>query len=244
MPAANEKTVREIAVENPASVKVFESIGIDYCCGGKRTLSDACARAGIPVDRVLAMIAEAESGAQPGAGVNWAEAPLRALAAHIVETHHGFVRREIPRIQSLMMKVVGRHGGAHPELREIESIFDALAQELSPHMMKEERVLFPYIGEMEAAIERGDPAPPAFFGSVARPIAAMMAEHDDAGALLERLRELSGEYEAPDDACPTYRALYHGLEAFEQDLHQHVHLENNILFPRAAAMEAASLPVS
>jgi regulator of cell morphogenesis and NO signaling len=237
-----EKTVREIAVENPSSIQVFESLGIDYCCGGKRPLSDACASVGVDVGRVLRLLDEAGRVPQTPQSREWNEKPLRDLMAHIVETHHGFVRRETPRILSLLSKVVAKHGPTHPEILQIEQLFTAIGGELSTHMLREEQVLFPYVERMEQAVLAGNPVPPAFFGTVKHPIANMLAEHDNAGALLARIRELSNGYHAPGDACPTFLALYLGLENFERDLHHHIHLENNILFPRAVEMEQAHAP--
>ena len=155
--------------------------------------------------------------------------------------HHGYVRRETPRISALLTKVISRHGGSHPEVKQIEELFTAVSQELSTHMLKEEQVLFPYIARMEAAFLDGQHLPPAFFGSLTKPIANMLADHDDAGAVLSRMRDLSSGYEPPADSCPTFRALYQGLLEFERDLHQHVHLENNILFARATAMESSEV---
>lgn len=231
-----EKTVREIAIENPATIRVFETLGIDYCCGGKRSLSDACAHAKVPMDRVLELLANAgkHSGPEDNA---WDDARLSALTSHIVQTHHEFVRRETPRLEGLLTRVINRHGATHPEVRQIEELFLAIGQELSTHMLKEEQVLFPYIEKMETAVLAGERRAPAFFGSVTGPIANMVADHDDAGALLARIRELSGDFTPPEGACPTYRGLYQGLLDFERDLHHHVHLENNILFPRAIEME-------
>ncbi len=234
-----EKTVREIAVESPESVRVFESLGIDYCCGGKRPLSDACSHARVDVDRVLELLATASRDSQAPEAGGWDQKPLGDLIVHIVETHHGFVRRETPRIASLLTKVAAKHGPLHPEINQIEPLFTAIGQELATHMLKEEQVLFPYIARMEQATLSGNPLPEAFFGSVQRPIANMVAEHDDAGALLSQIRELSHGYTAPNGVCPTFLALYAGLEEFERDLHQHIHLENNILFPRAIEMEKA-----
>ena len=239
METITEKTVRDIAIENPSSVRVFESLGIDYCCGGKRPLSEACSHANIDVDRVLELLATAHRDSQaPGVG-EWRDKPLGDLIAHIIETHHAFVRRETPRIASLLTKVAAKHGPLHPEINQIEPLFTAIAQELSTHMLKEEQVLFPYVSRMEQATLSGNPIPEAFFGSVQRPIANMVAEHDDAGALLSQISELSDGYTTPSGACPTFLALYRGLEEFERDLHQHIHLENNILFPRAIEMEQA-----
>lgn len=236
MTTTSERTVREIALENPASFRVFESLGIDYCCGGKQSLKDACLRAGVPEESVLKLLANLETARHEESG-RWTEAPLAELTAHIVSRHHDFVRSESTRLAALLEKVVARHGKAQPELASIQETFIELVRELSTHMLKEEQVLFPYLNSMDAAIHAGKPAPPAFFGSVKNPIGHMLADHDDAGALLARMSSLSDRYQAPPDACPSYKALYHGLEEFERDLHRHVHLENNILFPRSLEME-------
>jgi len=229
-----DQTVGEIVSQTPSSIRVFESLGIDYCCGGKRTLSEACARSGVATESVLAQIEKAVTDSHPSADQKrWVAAPLTDIIAEIVNRHHAFVRRELPRLNALAAKVSSRHGETHPELAEIEQSFAALADELSMHLMKEERILFPYIAALEAEGTR----PAACFGSVASPIANMVAEHDDAGALLAKMRELSNGYQLPDEACNSYRALYLGLEEFERDLHQHIHLENNILFPRAIELE-------
>ena len=230
------QTVREIAIEHPATVRVFESLGIDYCCGGKRTLKDACERAGVPVERTLDLLAQIEEHT-PSEAANWAGASVQELISHIVGRHHSYVRSETPRLMTMFDKVVSRHGQDHPELASIRDLFSALTQELFAHMLKEEHVLFPYLEKMDAAVTLGEIPPPAVFGSVEMPISRMLADHDDAGELLAKMRVLSSGYSAPESACPTYRALYHGLEEFERDLHQHVHLENNILFPRALHME-------
>lgn len=237
MQTITEKTVREIVIENPASMPVFESFGIDYCCGGGRLLSDACVRAGVDVDHLLLLIERAKRDSRKKDARNWREEPLCDLMIYIVDKHHSFVRQETPRIEALLMKVAAKHGAGHAELHEIKALFGAIGQELSTHMIKEEHVLFPYIKRMEEAAETRGPRPQACFDSVKRPIANMIAEHDDAGALLERIRELANGYTVPGGACASFQALYGALEAFERDLHQHVHLENNILFPRAVAME-------
>ena len=239
MQTVTEKTVRGIAIENPASIRVFESLGIDYCCGGKRSLSEACAQADVAIDCVLEQLAQVARDSQPSQSEEWKERPVRDLIAHIVEKHHRFVRQETPRVDSLLAKVAAKHGPTHPEILQIELLFTAIGQELATHMLKEEHVLFPYLEQMEQAARSGSPMPSSCFGSVQRPIANMVAEHDDAGALLARIRQLSNGYTAPSGACPTFVALYRGLEEFERDLHRHVHLENNILFPRAVEMEQA-----
>jgi regulator of cell morphogenesis and NO signaling len=230
------QTVREIAIEHPTTVRIFESLGIDYCCGGKRTLNDACERAGVSVQCALDLLATVEEAA-PVDVANWAGASAGELIGHIVGRHHNYVRSESPRLVIMLDKDVSRHGQEHPELASIRDLFGALTQELSAHMLKEENILFPCFEQMESAISRGADPPPAVFGSVETPISRMLADHDDAGELLAEMRGLFSGYRVPDSACPTYGAFYHGLEEFERDLHHHVHLENNILFPRALHME-------
>lgn len=231
-----DQTVREIAIENPATVRVFESLGIDYCCGGRRPLKEACERANIPLDRIMELLAKADES-DPEDSRRWSDASLSDLTGHIVARHHAFVRQEVPRLEGLLDKVVTRHGEAHPELLSIQKLFAAMAQELTTHMLKEEQVLFPYLEKMEAAVRESGTVPPAFFGSLQNPIARMLADHDDAGELTSKIRHLSANYQAPESACPSYRGLYRGLADFERDLHRHVHLENNILFPRAIDTE-------
>jgi regulator of cell morphogenesis and NO signaling len=233
-----DNTVREIAIERPATVHLFESLGIDYCCGGERSLDDACRRANVPLDEALRLLARADE--QPSAvESNWANTNLAELTEHIVGQHHGYVRSESPRLIAMLDKVVTRHGEAHPEVASIRELFWAMVDELLAHMMKEENVLFPHLVRMENALREGRSIPPAMFGSVEVPISRMLADHDDAGELAARVRTLSADFLPPEDACPTYRALYKGLEEFERDLHQHIHLENNILFPRALESERA-----
>ncbi len=230
----NQQTIREIAVTNPAAVRVFESFGIDYCCGGGKSLEEACAQQGVPIEKVLESLA-APQPAAAGDADQWQDATLTALIAHIVGKHHGFVRRETPRLLALLQKVQETHGASHRELQPIEEAFDALARELEVHMFKEEKILFPYVQRLEAGSATRPP-----FGTVANPIRMMVAEHDSAGELLKRIRSASGNFVTPHDVCPTYEVLYRGLEEFERDLHRHVHLENNILFPRAVKLEGKS----
>ena len=238
MPIHSEQTVREIALANPATTRVFEQLGIDYCCGGNLPLSTACARANVSLEGVLGSL-ETCHGAPEMNVPN--DAALGDLTRHIIDRHHGYVRRESPRIHALLDKVCQKHGGSHGELLEIRTLFTGLDAELSQHMAKEERILFPYIGALA-----GPAAPAGCFGSVENPIAAMVADHEDAGGILSEIRALTNQYTVPDGACPTFRALYGALEEFERDLHWHVHLENNILFPRAISAERAlrNAPVS
>jgi regulator of cell morphogenesis and NO signaling len=230
-----EKTVRELALEIPAATRVFERLHIDYCCGGNRTLEEACRTAGVSVERVM----EALEGEKAGGAVarEWAREPLGELVAHIQGTHHVYTREAIARIPRLIEKVVAAHGARHPELGRIATVFDGLAQELAMHMMKEEMVLVPHVVRMEEASLAGEPALPPPFGTVRNPVRMMEHEHDSAGAALRELRSLSSDYSAPADGCLTYRTLYGAMAEFEADLHQHIHLENNVLFPRAVELE-------
>ena len=232
------KTVGEIAAEAPSATREFEKLGIDYCCGGSRTLGEACAEAKISVDEALARLEKGLATTQPGDNKDWQHQLLADLIAHIKSTHHVFVREESSRIQALAAKVVGVHGKNHPELLPVQEVFSDLAAELSVHLMKEEQVLFPYMIRMEESALAGEPAPPATFGTVVNPVRMMMQEHDGAGDALRALRTITNDYRVPEDACISYRTLYQALQGFEADLHQHIHLENNILFPRAVAMEA------
>lgn len=236
MNVAIEKSVRELALENPAATRVFEKLGIDYCCGGQKSLDEACRNANLNINEVLATLEQA-CQSTPAVDKDWQIEPISALITHIKDTHHKYTREEIGRLVPLFAKVCSAHGKNHPKLLEIRSIFQELANELSSHLMKEEAVLFPYLIRMEAAVTGNDSIAPAPFGSVKNPISMMEHEHDSAGDALRAMRERSNGYRAPADACVSYQTLYKALVAFEADLHQHIHLENNVLFPRALAME-------
>jgi regulator of cell morphogenesis and NO signaling len=238
MTIAATKTVGEIVADSPSCAREFEAMGIDYCCGGKRTLSEACTQLNVSVEETLARLQKCAAQATTPEDKNWQALPLADLIAHITTTHHAFVRSECPRINALADKVVGVHGKNHPELTQVKQIVTALNDELAVHLMKEEQILFPYVVRMEESVVAGEPAPPAMFGTVMNPIRMMMQEHDGAGDALRSLRLATGDYSLPEDACVSYRTLYQALKDFEKDLHQHIHLENNILFPRATAMEA------
>lgn len=234
------KTVREIAVEVPSATRVFEKLGIDYCCGGGKQLSEACGQANLSVNEVLRDLEQAESSrlARNESGRDWSAEPLADVIDQIIRKHHTYVQAEIPRLSSLAEKVANKHGEKHPEAVRVNDIFSDLANELSMHLMKEEQILFPYIVRMEEAVVAKEPVVPAScFGTVQNPIAMMVSEHDGAGEALRALRAATSDYKIPEDACTSYRTLYNGLIEFEADLHQHIHMENNILFPRAIAME-------
>lgn len=228
-----QKTVGELVRERPGRARVFEDLGIDYCCGGKKPLAEACAKKGHDIDQVLASIREVDASGSVEDATDYVSMPLDELADHIVETHHAFLVRELPRLQEMSAKVARVHGDKDGRLIELAAAVHAVADELSSHMMKEERILFPVIRQLAQT----DSLPPMPFGTLANPIRAMEAEHDTAGSGLEDMRRLSDAYTPPDWACNTYRALLDGLHELELDLHQHIHKENNILFPRALAIE-------
>ncbi|MFZ0959862.1 MAG: iron-sulfur cluster repair di-iron protein [Terriglobia bacterium] len=235
-----EKTLREWALEEPGAARVFEKLGIDYCCGGKQTLEEACRMADVPVGEVLAALEAAPSGQFTRTKSDAHTASLAALISHIKNTHHKYTREEIARLGPLFDKVCAVHGERHPELFRLRETFRGLAQELTTHMMKEEMLLFPYMERMEESVIQKEPILPPPFGTVRNPVAMMEHEHDAAGNALRALRATSNGYAAPPDACVSYQTLYKALGEFEADLHQHIHLENNILFPRAIALESAN----
>ena len=238
MSVTTEKTVGELALEIPGATRVFEKLGIDYCCGGGRTLEQACEAAHVSTTQAEDSLAEASRVASASAPArNWQAEPLSELLAHIQSTHHAYTREEIARLGPLFDKVCAVHGKNHSELLRLREIFNGLAAELTTHLMKEEMVLFPYVLRMEEAVVAKEPVLPPPFGSVRNPVAMMMNEHDGAGSALRSMREISNGYAAPFDACISFQTLYQALAAFECDLHQHIHLENNVLFPRAIEME-------
>jgi regulator of cell morphogenesis and NO signaling len=228
------KTIGEIARENPASVRVFEKYSIDYCCGGKISFAEACQARGILPEDLQDELDEV-TAARPGLDRDWTTAPLGLLIDHIVGTHHAYLKSGLPRLQGWLDKVLAAHGATHGEtLMPLARVFAGLRAEMEAHMGKEEMVLFPMIKGMESG---GQSA--SHCGSINNPIRVMEHEHDSAGRALEAIRRITGNYTPPQDGCNTYRALFHGLLELEADLHQHIHLENNILFPRAAELERA-----
>ncbi len=227
-----ESTVGELVTQRPARSRVFEIYGIDYCCGGKKPLQQACAERQVSAEAVLDDLARIDA-ASPPAEIDWTTRPMSELADHIVDTHHAYLKRELPRLEYLVGRVTTAHGARHAELPHVLQVFSGLKQELESHLMKEERILFPLIRQLEAARERFI----SHCGSVSNPILMMEHEHDDAGNALESLRSLTSGYAVPDGACNTYRAMLSALAELEADLHQHIHKENNILFPAAARRE-------
>jgi regulator of cell morphogenesis and NO signaling len=232
-----ETTVRDIVAEDFRAAAVFEKHGIDFCCGGDRPLGEVCRERGLALDEVMEALASARAGSAPEAPrfATW-DAP--ALVSYIVDNHHSYVRSAIPPLLQHTRKVEAVHGDRHPELHHVADIFAAVADEMGGHMFKEERILFPFIVAMAEAAASGQPMPAAPFGTVENPIRMMEHEHESAGSGMARIKELTGGYRPPADGCATYRVCLEELKAFEADLHRHVHLENNILFPKARALEA------
>jgi regulator of cell morphogenesis and NO signaling len=217
-----EVPIGRLAAEYPLATRVFARHKIDFCCGGGLPLADVCATKGLDPERVLDEIRTEIAPA--GADVDrWVDAPLSDLIDHIVTTYHAPLQEELPRLDAMAEKVVRVHGEKDPErLLELLTVFRGLAAELDTHMMKEEAILFPMIRRGQGTGAHG-------------PVTVMVREHEDAGDALRRLRELTRDYTVPEGACNTWRALWAGLAALETAMHEHVHLENNILFPRALA---------
>lgn len=223
-------TVGELVSARPGRSRIFQQHGIDFCCQGGRTLREACERKGVPAATVEEQL-EAESAGPPPPDYNPADLPPPELAAYIVERHHEFLRRELPRLHDMSERVAKVHGGHTPDMETVFQVFIDMEEELNFHMMKEEQILFPAI----TAMSTGKVAPQPLDG----PIDCMIHEHNEVGDALTRLHELTGGYTPPPAACNTWRALYAGLAELEEDIHRHIHLENSVLFPAARMMAAA-----
>jgi regulator of cell morphogenesis and NO signaling len=225
---ADGPTLAELVTADPSTARVLERHGLDYCCGGRRSLRAACEERGIDAGSLLAELGELGAGPAP----DWASMGPAELVEHLESTHHRYLHEELPLLSALAEKVVGVHGGRHPELAEVRGTYEELRADLEPHLMKEERVLFPMIRELVAAGE----TPELHCGSIANPIGVMLMEHDRAGELLAHLRRSTDTYRPPEDACNSYRVLYSRLAQLEGDVHLHVHKENNLLFPAVLAL--------
>lgn len=235
IPDLTQRTVGELAVEVPNSIRIFEAWKIDYCCGGRTPLADACAAAGKRVEDFLAELER--SAAVPDAMRDWSGDTLGAMSSNIVAIYHVYTREELQTLEPLANKVLSVHGERRPELALVVGLLGDLTNDMLPHMLKEEQVLFPYVGQLEQAATAGRPAPTPFFGTVKNPVRMMMLEHDRVGDLLSRLRAATDDYTPPESACFSYRELYRRLAELEQRTHEHVHVENNLYFPRAIALE-------
>ncbi len=231
-----QAVIGQLVSGNYRTAAVFSKYRIDFCCNGNRTVEEACAQKKIDISAVTADLAEV-LGVQPETGTDYNTWEPDVLAIHIVDRHHAYVANQIPVLQAYLHKLSNVHGGAHPELVRIAQLFNESAAELSMHMKKEELVLFPYIRQMVVARENGTSAAPSHFATVAGPISMMMHEHDQEGERFRQIQQLTGDYTVPPDGCNTYRVTYSLLKEFQEDLHLHIHLENNILFPKAADLE-------
>jgi regulator of cell morphogenesis and NO signaling len=226
--------VGDVASRFPATIKVFQKLGVDFCCGGRRPLAEVCSKGGPGFEALWADLEAAITGA-PREALSLPDLPLPELTAHIVARYHVWLREELERVAPMMDKVLSVHGARHARLEVIASTFAELKADLLPHMMKEEQVLFPFLNRM-ASTPAGEPLVVPF-GTVGNPIRMMELEHEVVGGLLALLRQLTGGYTPPDDACNTFRGLYHAFADIERDTHEHIHVENNILHPRAMALE-------
>jgi regulator of cell morphogenesis and NO signaling len=233
MTITEQTTIAEVASSVPSSVRVFQKLGIDFCCGGKRPIGLVCQDQGLSFADVLARLEEARQGGTAEAR-DWARESLAALTRHIVTAYHEPLREELPRLEAMAAKVASVHGGGAPYLSRVKAIVLELSAELRSHMQKEEIVLFPAIEAIDTQSHGVMP--------LHAPITVMEDEHDHAGALLAELRAITRGYEVPDWGCGTFQALYRGLDELESTMHVHIHLENNILFPRARAAAAQQVP--
>lgn len=230
------QTVGGTVAEDYRTAEVFRSFGMDFCCGGGKTIEEACREKGVDIE-TLAKALE-KSMDEPAARQNYNDWSLHFLIDYIINNHHGFVRKKLPEIEYYARKVAGVHGSRHPELVDIHRLFTRLKDEMLDHLEKEEQVLFPYIKNLVNA-ENGEESTNANpgFRTVEVPINLMEQEHEAAGGIMDEIKTLSNHFRPPEDACATFRVLFKNLQGFQEDLHKHVHLENNILFPKAKELE-------
>jgi regulator of cell morphogenesis and NO signaling len=230
-------TIGEIARELPSAARFFEKAGLDYCCGGNLSLEEACRVNGLDVTTVIASLETIQDLENlSGSKQNWNAETLSNLVRHIVDKHHAVVRQELPRMVMLINKMCEAHGEKRPEFLEVQKLIAELKAELDAHLQKEEAVLFPYVQQLEQSLEHSAPVPDSCFGTVRNPIAMMEQEHENAGAMLSTIRG----HLTDRTGCPTCLEFFQTFDNFEADLHQHIHLENNILFPRTIELEAAA----
>ena len=235
MNITEENTVAEVVTYNIKTADVFKKHGIDFCCGGGISIKKACEKNNISyadLEQELSNINNNISRAY-----NYDSWKLDFLVDHIENIHHTYVAENTPLVLQYSDKVAKVHGHHYKEVVEINKLFHAVAQELAAHMKKEELILFPFIKQLVKSDKEGVKVRVPHFGTVNNPIAMMEEEHENAGDILKEIKQLSNNYTPPENACNTFKALYAKLEEFEQDLHQHIHLENNILFPKAILLE-------
>jgi regulator of cell morphogenesis and NO signaling len=230
-----EDKIGGIVAANFSTAKVFDSFGIDFCCGGKKSIADACKEKGISPELVIGELAKVNELKQPE--VHYEKWGADFLIDYIVNNHHTYILNSIPAIELHMEKAVNAHGEKYPELQKIQALFDTLKTELLNHMAKEEKMLFPYIKKMNIALANSFKMHASPFGGIENPVKVMESEHQQAGELMQEINKFTGNFTPPPDACSTLRVLYSELAEFEKDLHTHVHIENNILFPKATEIE-------
>lgn len=237
MPTATQ-SIRDIVIAEPSAAAVFERFEIDLCSQADAELEHVCAELQLSVNQVLEKLADAEAQAHGTIVPDLDTYSLTRLIQHIVRTHHQTVRQELPRFAELSQRIAAKHGERAPQFKAVAMLIEQLRDEMFAHLEKEEQVLFPYIVRLEEAAEDKSSAPHACFRSVAQPISMMVQEHDSAEGLVAQLRQLTNGFQPPEWACPRNTAFHAGLATFESDLRQHVHLENDLLFPRAVELEA------
>jgi len=234
-------TVGEAAARIPAIKPALEKLGIDYCCGGSHNLQAEMQKHGVSIDQLVAAMPQTASDTNDSANRDWTSASLTELIEHILTTHHAYMKRELPRIDGLLAKVTAAHGKRHGQLlNDLTITFHGLREEIEQHLFKEEEILFPMVTAIEAFKSGKAERPVSHCGTVMNPIRQMEHEHENAGAALVYMRQRTDNYRLPDDACMTFGTLYEALDMMEKDLHEHIHLENNILFPAAVALEATT----
>jgi regulator of cell morphogenesis and NO signaling len=237
MPTSTQ-SVREIVASQSSAAKVFQRFDIDLCSQAEKSLDGACAELQLSVDQVLEKLADAETQELGGPAVDPACLPIGRLIQHIVRVHHQYVRQELPRLAEMAQKLAAKRSDRAPELENVEKLLDELRTDMFAHIQKEEQVLFPFISQMDQESIVAYPPAHACFRSVAHPVSKMMQEHESANHVVAELRRLTLGFQPPEWACATHIALFVGLSEFETDLKQHIHLENDVLFPRAIEMEA------
>lgn len=231
-----EGLIGQMVAEDYRTASVFKKFGIDFCCQGNRTIEEACEKKGASIPEILKLLNNIERY-PTGQEIDFGSWPLDLLTDYIEKKHHRFVVDKSAEIKPFLRKIVEVHGQTHPELLEITNEFEASLGELTLHMQREELLLFPFIRKLLKAQSNGDEKPKSLFGSVENPIEQMQNEHNDEGVRYRKISRLSNGYTAPLDACNTYKLSYALLKEFEDDLHLHIHLENNILFPKAMELE-------
>jgi regulator of cell morphogenesis and NO signaling len=238
MKMTRPNTVAELAIAIPGSIPVFQRLKIDYCCHGDQSIQSACAAVGLTGQELMTLI---DREPAPADVRNWDGSTLTEIIRFVNETHHAYTRQSAETLAWMSKKVANRHGENKPEVVKLAALVGQLIDDLLPHMMKEEQILFPYVQDLEGAIATGHDSPQPFFGTARNPVRMMMLEHETVGELLVQIRAVTNDFTLPEDACTTFTAYYKLLQELETDLHNHIHVENNILFPRTIALEEAEM---